>query len=150
MSKRLILLVVLTIVSGLILCGCAFAPYAKINELQRNMTEQEVINLLGQPSRVEMVYKSSHIIKVFYYHYDDADYFLGFGDNKLGVWGTPMMLDAALSNVNSSAGDYTVYITNTGEKYHRDGCRYLARSKIPIKKSDAIKQGYTPCSVCNP
>ena len=44
----------------------------------------------------------------------------------------------------------TVYITNTGAKYHRDGCRYLSKSKIPISKSDAIAQGYTACSVCDP
>jgi hypothetical protein len=30
----------------------------------------------------------------------------------------------------------TVYITRTGKKYHRDGCRYLSQSKIPIKKKD--------------
>jgi hypothetical protein len=46
--------------------------------------------------------------------------------------------------------DYTVYITNTGERYHRGSCRYLSRSKIAIKKSDAVKQGYTPCKVCRP
>lgn len=45
---------------------------------------------------------------------------------------------------------YTVYITNSGEKYHRDGCRYLKNSKIAIDKSSAISQGYTACSVCNP
>jgi cytoskeletal protein RodZ len=44
----------------------------------------------------------------------------------------------------------TVYITRTGEKYHRDGCRYLSRSKIPISLSDAKSAGYGPCSVCNP
>lgn len=43
----------------------------------------------------------------------------------------------------------TVYVTKTGEKYHRDGCRYLSKSKIPISLSDA-KSGYGPCSVCNP
>ena len=43
----------------------------------------------------------------------------------------------------------TVYITKTGEKYHRDGCRYLSRSKIPISLSSA-KLSYSPCSVCNP
>jgi hypothetical protein len=26
----------------------------------------------------------------------------------------------------------TVYVTRTGAKYHRDGCRYLSRSKIPM------------------
>ena len=44
----------------------------------------------------------------------------------------------------------TVYITNTGEKYHSSGCRYLSKSKIPISLSDAKARGYTPCSVCNP
>lgn len=43
----------------------------------------------------------------------------------------------------------TVFITKTGAKYHRDGCRYLSKSRIPISLSDA-KSGYTPCSVCNP
>ena len=43
----------------------------------------------------------------------------------------------------------TVYVTKTGAKYHRDGCRYLSKTKIPISLSDA-KSGYGPCSVCNP
>ncbi len=43
----------------------------------------------------------------------------------------------------------TVYITRTGSKYHRNGCRYLSKSKIPITLSDA-KQHYGPCSVCKP
>ncbi len=42
----------------------------------------------------------------------------------------------------------TVYITRTGAKYHRDGCRYLSKSKIPITLKEAINRGYTPCSVC--
>ncbi|NCB42205.1 MAG: hypothetical protein EOM59_06255 [Clostridia bacterium] len=45
---------------------------------------------------------------------------------------------------------YTVYITETGDKYHRDGCQYLRKSQIAITKSDAINSGYTPCSRCNP
>ncbi len=43
-----------------------------------------------------------------------------------------------------------VYITRTGEKYHRAGCRYLSKSQIPIERSQAISRGYTPCSVCRP
>ena len=43
----------------------------------------------------------------------------------------------------------TVYVTRTGAKYHRDGCRYLSRSKIPMALNDAVKR-YTPCSVCKP
>jgi hypothetical protein len=44
----------------------------------------------------------------------------------------------------------TVYITRTGEKYHRDGCRYLSRSKIPVSLKEAVSRGYGPCSVCKP
>ena len=44
----------------------------------------------------------------------------------------------------------TVYITKTGEKYHRAGCSYLSKSKIPISRADAIAQGYEPCKRCKP
>ncbi len=43
----------------------------------------------------------------------------------------------------------TVYVTRTGKKYHRAGCRYLSRSMIPISLDDA-QAGYDPCSVCDP
>jgi len=44
----------------------------------------------------------------------------------------------------------TVYVTRTGKRYHRDGCRYLASSKIPINLKDAKAKGYTACKVCHP
>ena len=43
-----------------------------------------------------------------------------------------------------------VYITRTGEKYHRESCRYLRLSKIPVELSDEIKSSYEPCKVCKP
>ena len=46
--------------------------------------------------------------------------------------------------------EQTVYITNTGKKYHRAGCKYLSKSEIPIEKSVAISEGCTTCSVCTP
>jgi endonuclease/exonuclease/phosphatase family metal-dependent hydrolase len=47
-------------------------------------------------------------------------------------------------------GSTTVYITETGTKYHLSGCRYLSKSKIPITLREACAKGYSPCSVCNP
>jgi hypothetical protein len=47
-------------------------------------------------------------------------------------------------------GDTVVYITKTGKKYHSDGCRSLAKSRIPIKLKDAVARGYTACSLCKP
>jgi hypothetical protein len=44
----------------------------------------------------------------------------------------------------------TVYITRTGKRYHRDGCRYLASSKIAVSLKDAKAKGYTACKVCHP
>lgn len=53
----------------------------------------------------------------------------------------------ATSNPDTSD---TVYVTKTGDKYHRSSCSYLRNSKISINKNDAISQGYTACSRCNP
>ena len=44
----------------------------------------------------------------------------------------------------------TVFITRTGKRYHRDGCRYLASSKIPVSLTGAKARGYTACKVCHP
>lgn len=43
----------------------------------------------------------------------------------------------------------TVYVTKTGKKYHRAGCRSLSKSAIPMKLKD-VASAYTPCSVCKP
>ena len=53
----------------------------------------------------------------------------------------------ASSSTNTS---YTVYVTNTGSKYHRSWCSYLRQSKHAIDKNTAVSRGYTACSRCNP
>jgi hypothetical protein len=49
-----------------------------------------------------------------------------------------------------AVGQTTVYVTSTGEKYHKSGCQYLSKSKIDIDLAKAQKDGYTACSVCKP
>jgi micrococcal nuclease len=61
----------------------------------------------------------------------------------------PVLLLAGLA-VPASADDPLVYITETGGKYHLEGCRYLARSRIPISLSQAAALGYEPCGHCKP
>ena len=51
---------------------------------------------------------------------------------------------------NNSSGGKIVYITETGEKYHKSGCQYLKKSKIEITLEEAKANGYTPCSRCRP
>lgn len=43
-----------------------------------------------------------------------------------------------------------VYVTLTGKKYHADGCRYLAQSRIPMSLAEALWRWYGPCTVCKP
>lgn len=60
---------------------------------------------------------------------------------------------AGATSSQTDAGDGsdpTVYTTKTGGKYHREGCQYLRKSKIPISLSEAKAQGLEPCSKCHP
>jgi micrococcal nuclease len=66
---------------------------------------------------------------------------------RLYIYALLLLLALAAS---SCAEDLQVYITETGEKYHLDGCRYLERSRIPIQLSTAVSSGYDPCGHCNP
>lgn len=43
----------------------------------------------------------------------------------------------------------TVYKTNTGKKYHREGCQHL-KSKIETTLENAKALGLKPCKVCSP
>lgn len=55
---------------------------------------------------------------------------------------------SSIVQAQNKVQEITVYITNTGEKYHMSACQYLRNSKIAISKSTAISRGYTACSVC--
>jgi micrococcal nuclease len=72
---------------------------------------------------------------------------------KRGLWGEdPPAKDRAKAGgaeTDKAPKDITVYVTRTGRKYHREDCRYLAKSKIPISLKEA-KERYEPCSVCLP
>ena len=57
---------------------------------------------------------------------------------------TPTSSSTTVQNQNSAI----VYVTNTGNKYHKSSCSYLKKSKIQTTLSEAQNQGYTPCSKC--
>jgi len=61
------------------------------------------------------------------------------------------LLVCSSPTTDDSTDDSTiVYITNTGTKYHNNGCQYLSESKIAISLKEACAKGYAPCSVCKP
>lgn len=50
----------------------------------------------------------------------------------------------------NQTGDVVVYVTKTGNKYHRIDCSYLNDPVYYITLSQAQKDGYTACSRCDP
>jgi hypothetical protein len=66
----------------------------------------------------------------------------------VAVW--PGAAQAPAPQQQQQTKEQTVFVTKTGKKYHRAGCRYLSKSKISTALKDAKASGYTACSVCNP
>lgn len=50
----------------------------------------------------------------------------------------------------STNGDRIVYITATGECYHRSGCSSILQSKFETTIEDAVSDGFRRCENCDP
>lgn len=61
-------------------------------------------------------------------------------------------LGAEETQENTTSGDteVMVYITKSGEKYHREDCSYLKNDVEKITLSEAKERGYEPCKKCEP
>jgi hypothetical protein len=44
----------------------------------------------------------------------------------------------------------TVYVTESGKKYHKKNCTIVKEGKKGIELKEATKQGYTACGTCKP
>lgn len=56
---------------------------------------------------------------------------------------------AVSESTKDSSSSITVYVTETGSKYHRSSCSSLRKSKIAIPLDEAI-ESYEPCERCSP
>ncbi len=68
---------------------------------------------------------------------------------------TPAPLSTPISYNNKiipkqNDSEDTVYITPTGNKYHRERCRTIKETKTAVSRSTAIANKYKPCGVCKP
>lgn len=52
--------------------------------------------------------------------------------------------------IHNDTTEESVWIGETGTKYHRSNCRTLRGNKYQITLQEAINQGREPCKVCNP
>lgn len=57
---------------------------------------------------------------------------------------------AAKATTKKAESSSVVYITDSGKKYHADGCSSLSKSKHEISLKDAKSKGYTACKRCKP
>jgi micrococcal nuclease len=64
-------------------------------------------------------------------------------ENRLGLWAPEAGIAA------HGPAEMTVYVTRTGKKYHRDGCRSLAKGAMEMPLDRAAVR-YAPCAVCHP
>ena len=82
----------------------------------------------------------------------DAGYDEGYDDGRASISsGSTSSSDSSSGSGSSSSVQTvtaTVYITDTGSKYHRWGCQYLRESSHAILLTEARARGYTACSRC--
>lgn len=80
--------------------------------------------------------------------YIGGDHVVKLESTRVARVTTTLLIPA--SSQTRAASSVTVYITDTGERYHRSGCRYLRKSRIAISLEEAKAGGFTPCLVCKP
>lgn len=69
------------------------------------------------------------------------------GGPQIGVWAADNQRGFAPAGPDD---DVYVYVTESGDKYHKEDCRFLKKSKIKLTLEEAKEKGYKPCSVCKP
>ena len=78
---------------------------------------------------------------------------------NLWDWNVTYAPRSSVSVIKNGTIDHTVdhlpnngkiFRTTTGKKYHKESCRYLSKSKIPITIAEAQEKGLGPCGVCKP
>jgi hypothetical protein len=108
----------------------------------------------AQPLNAEIVkqgYGHAYVLYPFKYLDQFRAYEREAREGGRGLWGgSPNLavVPGASTAEESANPEQLVYVTRTGTKYHREGCRFLARSQIPIALKNVGSR--TPCSVCNP
>lgn len=73
-----------------------------------------------------------------------------YTNSYLSKWRSAKIKKTTAKSLASSGGtsSETVYITETGSKYHSAGCRTLHDSCIKTTLSKAKSAGYEPCGIC--
>lgn len=80
----------------------------------------------------------------------DAGHSEGYAEGESAAAWNDGNIQIPKSTDEAPAG--TVFVTQTGDKYHENGCRHISGKYNLIAYSSASEAeacGYTPCSVCH-
>lgn len=58
--------------------------------------------------------------------------------------------EASASPADGADGAQTVYISESGTKYHREDCRYVKDGSRELTEAEAEAEGYSACGTCKP
>lgn len=63
---------------------------------------------------------------------------------KIKLFLITLLFSITLNNVMAQ----TVYVTESGKKYHAKNCNIVKTGKTGMELSEAKKKGYAPCASC--
>lgn len=72
------------------------------------------------------------------------------GEIRKDTVSPPMAEKGSLATSRPVNDETTVFVTSTGEKYHKSGCRHLMKSMLPMRLGEAQLRGLLPCPTCDP
>lgn len=97
----------------------------------------------------ESWYRDYDIVKGKKYYYKvRALSYSDYENSSLSKWRSAKVNKPSKSASSGYTNSQTVYITNTGAKYHNAGCRSLRKSCIATTLSSARSSGYEACKLC--
>lgn len=135
--------------SDAFLCGHHGSDTSTTRELISAVSPSSAVisvgkNAYGHPSDSTLKLLSENKIKT--YRTDENGTIVATSTGKI------ITFDAKETKIKESTtiSNDTVYLTKTGTKYHREECSMLKNSKIKTTVKKAKKDGYEPCSKCNP
>ncbi len=115
-----------------------YADYAPHDETLRRLQDEAMAAKRGLWSRADAI--------------TPQDFRQGKGKGGGAPYNPPEVTDrdfSPTSDGGTPAADGTVYVTQSGTRFHRSTCRFLKDSRRPLTRARA-EASYQPCGVCKP
>lgn len=140
-------LIALLVMSVLLLSGCGYTEDDLAAEWEAGYAQGKADGEdIGREKGFDDGYDTGYADALYDYGIDESEEYCTEYTEE------PVVTNPEPETTTESSGqeEITVYVTDTGTKYHRSGCGSLWNSSHERSLSQAISQGYGPCGNCNP